>query len=195
MVSIQSSNGYLFLKVYYFTVCKWLPIFVLYVLKQCLSGLKLIRAHCRMLYCSQMFYWIDALSCCCLKHSQCSSTLGTLKRNFNSCSSKNLKKRQKSHRINNRYAINKKFSRQLPIVPHRWKIITCGYNVLRFSRWTYIWYDSMKVHQNSVFAISFYTNLHFQTYWFFWPANTLITTTCPFLCIILALQKVCQFSF
>ena len=46
-----------------------------------------------------------------------------IKRNFNSCSSKTLKKRQKSHRINNLYATNKKFSRQLPIVPHCWKII------------------------------------------------------------------------
>ena len=46
-----------------------------------------------------------------------------IKRNFNSCSSKTLKKRQKSHRINNLYATKKKFSRQLPIVPHYWKII------------------------------------------------------------------------
>ena len=47
----------------------------------------------------------------------------SIKRNFNSCSSKTLKKRQKSHHINNLYATNKKFSRQLPIVPHCWKII------------------------------------------------------------------------
>ena len=46
-----------------------------------------------------------------------------IKGNFNSCLSKTLKKRQKSHRINNLYATNKKFSRQLPIVQHCWKII------------------------------------------------------------------------
>ena len=46
-----------------------------------------------------------------------------VKRNFNSCLSKTLKKRQKSHRINNLYATSKKFRRQLPIVPHCWKII------------------------------------------------------------------------
>ena len=46
-----------------------------------------------------------------------------LKRNFNSCSSKTLRKRQKSHRINNLYATNKKYSRRLPIVPHCRKVI------------------------------------------------------------------------
>ena len=51
------------------------------------------------------------------------SSAEAFNRNFNSCSSTTLKKRQKSHRINNLYATNKKFSRQLPVVPHCWKII------------------------------------------------------------------------
>ena len=46
-------------------------------------------------------------------------------------------KTTKSYRINNLYATNKEVRRQLLIVPHCWKI----------------WYDSMKVHQNSVFLI------------------------------------------
>ena len=41
MVSIQSSNGYLFHKVY-FTISTSLTVSV-YVLKQCLSGLELIH--------------------------------------------------------------------------------------------------------------------------------------------------------
>ena len=39
-----------------------------------------------------------------------------IKRNFNSCSSKTLKKRQKSRHINNFTLTNKKFNKQLPIV-------------------------------------------------------------------------------
>ena len=53
----------------------------------------------------------------------CGKKLVTIKRNFNSCLSKTLKKRQKSHHINNHYATSKKFWGQLPIVPHCWKII------------------------------------------------------------------------
>ena len=119
-------------------------------------------------------------------------TTSTVQRNFNSCQSKTLKKRQKSHRINNLYATNKNFSSQLPIVPHCRKII---YNlwlecspVLQMNQY-------LKVHQNSVLANSFYTNLHFQTCLFFWPENTLIANKWRLLCIILALQDVCQFSF
>ena len=42
----------------------------------------------------------------------------TIKRNFYSCSSKTLKKRQKSRHINNFTPTNKKFNTQLRIVLH-----------------------------------------------------------------------------
>ena len=51
-----------------------------------------------------------------------SETGHLLKRNFNSCSSKTFKKRQKSHHINNFTLTNKKFNKQLSIVSHCWKI-------------------------------------------------------------------------
>ena len=56
MVSIQSPNGYLFHKVYFFhTLLENNKKFLYYVLKQCLSGLELIMAHWGILYCSPMF--------------------------------------------------------------------------------------------------------------------------------------------
>ena len=71
-----------------------------------------------------------SISVLCFKYLFCISNIPSnckifilIKRNFNSCLSKTLKKQQKSHRINNLYATKKKFSRQVPIVLHCWKII------------------------------------------------------------------------
>ena len=48
MVSIQSSNGYLFHEIYF----QMINNFCIIVLKQCLSGLELIRDHSGIFCCS-----------------------------------------------------------------------------------------------------------------------------------------------
>ena len=92
------------------------------------NKIRLNRAFRKTITCfeKEVGPWIlqsSAQQTCNLQLIHKMKTETTLKRNFNSCSSKTLKKRQKSHRINNLYSTNKKFSRQLPIVPHRREII------------------------------------------------------------------------